>query len=206
MGVRLEVKISAALLFLALKFAAAAPLTGLERQRLIAHMQMTESWLADEVKGLSNEQLHFHPAPGAWSILEVVEHLVISEPIYWQDFQRAMKMPPSSSKSNAGDDDILWYGIDRTRREKAIPSEDVKGQLQDLSAGLKAFRELRATILRYVSATKDDLRSRIVPRQGCDAYQWLLLITSHCQRHILQIREIKSSPGFPKARPASAEP
>lgn len=201
---RIRPKISAGVLFLAVNFAAAAPLSELERQRLVAHMQMTESWLADEVAGLSEEQLRFHPARGAWSILEVVEHLVISEPIYWQDFQRAMKTPPSRFKSNAGDDDILWYGIDRTRREKAIPSEDVKGQLQDLSAGLKALRELRAEMLRYVRSTSDDLRSRIVPRQGCDAYQWLLLITSHCQRHILQIREIKSNPGFPKnQRPAA---
>ncbi|MGQ9634647.1 MAG: DinB family protein [Bryobacteraceae bacterium] len=203
---RIGLKTSAGVLFLVVNFAAAAPLSELERQRLVAHMQMTESWLADEVAGLSKEQLRFHPARGAWSILEVVEHLVISEPIYWQDFQRAMKTPPSRFKSNAGDDDILWYGIDRTRREKAIPSEDVKGQLQDLSAGLKALRELRAAMLRYVRSTRDDLRSRIVPRQGCDAYQWLLLITSHCQRHILQIREIKSNPGFPKNQLPAARP
>jgi integrase len=35
-------------------------------------------------------------------------------------------------------------------------------------------------------------------RQGCDAYQWALLISTHEQRHILQIREIKSDPKFPK--------
>jgi hypothetical protein len=31
-----------------------------------------------------------------------------------------------------------------------------------------------------------------------DAFQWLLLISTHGQRHILQIREIKAAPGFPK--------
>jgi hypothetical protein len=37
-----------------------------------------------------------------------------------------------------------------------------------------------------------------VRRQQCDAYQWALLISTHEQRHILQIREIKADPRFPK--------
>jgi hypothetical protein len=37
-----------------------------------------------------------------------------------------------------------------------------------------------------------------VPRQGSDAYQWALLISTHEQRHILQIREIKRDPRFPR--------
>jgi hypothetical protein len=187
-----------ALFSLALKPAVGAPMTNLERQRLLAHLQMTQSWLADEVAGLTPEQVNFHPASGAWSILEVIEHLVIAEPIYWQDFQRAMKSPPDGRKSNAGDDDILWYGIDRTRRERAIPSEDVQGRLKDVATGLAAFRKLREKIQEYVRTSQEDLRAHIVPRQGCDAYQWLLLITAHSQRHILQIREIKANPRFPK--------
>ena len=31
-----------------------------------------------------------------------------------------------------------------------------------------------------------------------DLYQWLLMISTHAQRHILQIREIKAHPGYPK--------
>ena len=41
--------------------AAAPPITELERQRLVAHMQMTASWLEDEVSGLSAEQVAFRP-------------------------------------------------------------------------------------------------------------------------------------------------
>ena len=52
-------------------------------------------------------------------------------------------------------------------------------------------------MLNYVKTTKDDLRNRTVERQGCDAYQWALLISTHEQRHILQIREIKADPKFP---------
>ena len=174
----------------------AAPLTEQERQRLIAHLNMTEGWLADELAGLSPAQLTFRRAPGTWTILEVVDHLLVVGPIYWQDLQDALR-GPGGQKSAASDADILWYGIDRSNRETAIPSEVPKG-LKDLSAGLEAHRKLHARLVEYVRTTKDDLRGHIVKRQSCDAYQWALLISTHEQRHILQIREIKSDARFPK--------
>jgi hypothetical protein len=175
--------------------ASAAPLTELERQRLVAHLEMTSGWLADEVAGLSPAQLSFRLAPDAWTILEVVDHLVVVGPIYWRDLQNALK-GPVGRKSFMTDADILWYGIDRTYREKAIPTEIPKG-LNDLQTGLAAHRKLSAQLLQYIKTTEDDLRSHIVERQDCDAYQWALLISTHQQRHILQIREIKADPRFP---------
>ena len=185
---------------LAVGSAPAASLDALERQRLVAHLEMTESWLIDEVSGLSPAQLQFRPAPGAWSIMQVVDHLVVAEPIYWQDLRKAMQAPPSSQKRSGTDADVLWYGIDRTQRQKAIAAEEPKGQMRDLKAGLDAFRKLRAQMLKYARTTDDDLRGHVVERERSDAYQWLLLISTHAQRHILQIREIKAGPKFP-ARP-----
>jgi hypothetical protein len=176
--------------------AVAAPLTARERQRLIAHLDMTASWLADEVSSLSPGQLAFRRTPESWTIMEVIDHLLVVGPIYWQDLQSALKTP-GGRKSPATDADILWYGIDRTNREKAIPSEVPKG-LRDLQSGLDAHRKLHARLVQYVRTTEDDLRGHIVERQGCDAYQWALLISTHEQRHILQIREIKADPNFPK--------
>ena len=180
-----------------LAFARAAPMTALERQHLVAHLEMTGSWLPDEVSGLSPAQLRFRPAPGAWNILQVVEHLIIADPIYWRQFHEAMKMDAGRSKPIGTDEGILWYGIDRTRREKAIPSEDAKGQLREVRPALDALAKLHAEMLEYVRKTDDDLRGHYVERQGSDAYQWLLLISTHEQRHILQIREIKANPNFP---------
>ena len=154
--------------------------------------------MPDDVSGLSPAQLHFRPAPGVWDILEVAEHPSVASPIYWRQFHEAMKRPADSFTPAAADEDILWYGIDRTRREKAVPSEDAKGQLRDLHLALDSLRGLHAEMLEYAKTTDDDLRSHYVERQRSDAYQWLLLISSHGQRHILQIREIKANPRSPK--------
>jgi hypothetical protein len=190
--------IAATLMFAFDGCAQTASLTPLERQRLVAHLEMTGSWLADEVSGLSLAQLQFRPAPEAWSILEVVEHLTVAGPIYWRQLHEAMKAPPRSQSQPARDTDVLWYGIDRTQRQKAVPSEQPKGRLDDLKTGLDALRKLHAEMLQYARSTAEDLRSHVVEREGSDAYQWLLLISTHEQRHILQIREIKADRNFPK--------
>ena len=174
---------------------AAASMTDRERQRLIAHLEMTASWLIDEVAGLSPRQLAFRRAAGGWTILEVVDHLVVVGDIYWNDLQRAVKTNAEGT-SRMTDGDILWYGIDRTNRETAIPPEMPKG-LRELRPGLDTYRKQHERLLQYVRTTQDDLRQRYVERQRCDAYQWALLISTHEQRHILQIREITADRGFP---------
>lgn len=184
-------------LTLAAVVSSAEPLTPLERQRLAAHMEMTARWLDDQVSGLSPAQLAFRPTPTAWSILDVVDHLVVVGPIYWKNLQNAT--PVSIGRVGMMNDaDVLWYGIDRTDREIALQTEEPSQRLQDLQGGLNAYRAQHAELLQYVRTTKDDLRGRLVERQNCDAYQWALLISTHEQRHIQQIREIKANPKFPR--------
>ncbi len=64
---------------------------------------------------------------------------------------------------------------------------------------LAAFRKLRATMHEYAQGTSEDLRSRKLLEGNMDVYQWFLMISTHSQRHILQIREIKAAAGFPKS-------
>ena len=180
---------------------ASAQLTPVERQRLIAHLEMTAGWLADELDGLSRDQLEYRRAADTWSLLQVLDHLVLVGDIYWQDLQKGAKTPLNGRPLRNDDADILWYGIDRTDREVAIPAEVPKGETHDVAAGLAEYRRQHARLVEYIRTTRDDLRNRYVERQRSDAYQWALLISTHVQRHILQIREIKSAPGFPRRAP-----
>jgi hypothetical protein len=184
--------------FVAVGTAKAAPMSPLERQHLVAHLEMTAAWLADELNGLTSAQASYRRQPEAWTIAETLEHLVVVAPIYWQDLQSALKQPPGARRSAMSDADVLWYGIDRTNREQAIAGERPGGQPRDLKTGLEAYRKHHDRLLQYIKTTDDDLREHVVQRQTCDAYQWALLISTHEQRHILQIREIKTAPGFPK--------
>jgi hypothetical protein len=175
-------------------------MTQRDRERLIAHLQMTGSWLPDEVAHLSQTQLDYRATPDKWTIAEVVQHLVIAEPIYWKLLQTGVHRPLAAGfKSRATDADVLWYGIDRTRRQKTSTDEDPRGQTIQISEALAKFAQLHDTMLEYAKTTNDDLRGHDVREWNVDAYQWFLEISTHAQRHILQIREIKADPGFPKS-------
>src|SRR5688500_59001 len=121
--------------------AQAGELSSIDRQRLVAHLEMTSSWLIDEVSGLSRAQLEFRPAPGAWTISETLEHVVMVGQIYWDDLQKAVKSPPGGGIVANRDVDILWYGIDRTHREAAIATETPRQGVRDLSTALAAYRK-----------------------------------------------------------------
>ena len=178
--------------------AVAGPLTAMERQRLVAHLEMTERWLVDEVSALSAAQLDFRASATTWSVRDVLDHLIVVGTIYWDDLQAALNSATTERRTLSSDADILWYGIDRTNRETALPPERPQGRAQDLRAALKTFRSDHARLADFVRTTTQDLRSRVVDRQQCDAYQWALLISTHEQRHILQIRELKAHPNFPR--------
>jgi hypothetical protein len=188
----------AALAAVTIAAAPAGPMTKGERQRLIAHFEMTERWLSDEVAGLTPAQSKFQPEPGSWSVLNVLDHLVVAEPHYWKTLLDSMKTEPATEKGDVTDDMILWYGIDRTNRARTAEAREPKGQHPDLPSALEVFRKLRATMLEYARTTDKDLRAYRYLNSKTDLYQWFLMISAHSQRHILQIREIKRNPKFPK--------
>jgi hypothetical protein len=142
-----------------------APMTQRDRENLVSHLQMTESWLVDEVSGLSPAQLNFRMAPGKWTVAEVVEHLVIADPTYWELFQDGMKQPPKHLEKQATDADVLWYGINRTEHQKTEPRKDPKGQAIDIRPALDSFRKLHSMMLDYARTT-DQIFAAILFRIG----------------------------------------
>jgi hypothetical protein len=185
-------------IFLFAVAAFANTITQEEREHLVAHLEMTQSWLTDEVSPLSAAQLTYRPAPDRWTVAETVQHLVVSEANYWRYLQNGLKAPPKKLAEQATDADILWYGIDRTRHEKTSADQNPKDQHIDVAAAMKSFLAMHAQLLDIARTSNEDLRAHAVQEWGVDAYQCILEISTHEQRHILQVREIKASPGFPK--------
>jgi uncharacterized damage-inducible protein DinB len=179
--------------------AVAGPMTPGERQRLVAHLEMTEAWLDSEVSGLSDAQRTFRMTPNSWSVEEVVMHLAIAEPQYWNDFKTSLAKPAQADfKPQATDAGMLWYGIDRTQRTTTGEARVPRGQFPDLKSALASFKKLRVEMMKTAKESPDDLRARPYLTASQDLYQWFLMISTHSQRHILQIREVKAHKGFPK--------
>ncbi len=61
-----------------------------------------------------------------------------------------------------------------------------------MKESLAAFRTLRKTMLDTARTSQDDYRGHQLVGGNMDVYQWFLMISTHSQRHILQIREMKA--------------
>jgi DinB superfamily len=181
--------------------AKAAGMTDEDREHLLVHFQMTGSMLAEEVRGLSPAQLEYRSAPDRWTIRECVSHLAVAEPDYWRELNDAVKKSPdmAGKKSSNSDADIMWYGIDRVVHTKTGGGHEKVDTYKNLGEAMAKFQALRATMIDYIKTTNDDLRAHSFGKNNpIDSWQWMLEISTHAERHIQQIREIKADPGFPK--------
>jgi len=181
----------------------AAPMSDADREHLLVHFEMTTQMVAEQVRGLSPAQLEYKASPDRWSIREVVSHLAVAEPDYWREIQKALKAAPdmATRKSSATDADIMWYGIDRVVHTKTGGGHEKVDTYKDLGEALGKFQALRATMIEYINTTQDDMRAHSFGDGGpevIDCWQWMLEISTHSERHIQQIREIKNDPNFPK--------
>ncbi len=173
----------AALVLLGCAQAAAAQITQTERERLVAHLEMTSAWFLDEVSSLSPAQLDFKPSPRSWSIRQVIDHLVVVGQIYWDDLQKALKTPMRDRAPASGDAEILLVrhrpelSRDRTRagesaRSTAGPPDRAR-HLQEASRPAARIREddhrrsqetlRRASALGRLSVGPADLDPRAAP-------------------------------------------
>jgi hypothetical protein len=188
-------------LMLTMRLFAAPPMSDTDREHLLVHFQMTTQMVAEQVRGLSAAQMEYKASPDRWSIREVVSHLAVAEPDYWRDLQKALKAAPDmkDKKAQATDADIMWYGIDRVVHQKTGGGHEKVDTYKDLGEALGKFQALRSTMIEYINSTSDDMRAHSFGDQEViDCWQWMLEISTHAERHIQQIREIKNEANFPK--------
>ena len=101
-----------------------------------------------------------------------------------------------------GKDELILKAIpDRTKKVQAPEPIQPKQRLGSRDKVMAAYKERREQTLDYAQKTTDDLRSRIgdSPLGPLDAYQWLLFVAAHNERHLGQIREVKADANFPKS-------
>jgi hypothetical protein len=181
---------------------AATGMTNEDREHLLVHFQMTTQMVAEQVRGLSPAQLEYRASPDRWTIRECISHLAVAEPDYWRDLTAAVKAEPNmkEKKSAVTDADIMWYGIDRVVHTKTGGGHEKVETYKNMGEALAKFQALRATMIDYIKSTSDDLRAHSFGQQErIDCWQWMLEISTHAERHIQQIREIKNDPNFPKS-------
>ena len=105
----------------------------------------------------------------------------------------------AAAKAELGDEAFLKSIRSRDKKAKAPEQITPKKTFANTATALAAFKERRDNTISYVETNEDqDLRQKIVPNSKMDAYQMLLMLAAHAERHCEQIAEVKASAGYPK--------
>lgn len=177
-----------------------------EDERRIAVTEMTNSHdhLMIALHGLSETQLNYKMTPESWSIAECVEHIAISEETFAGMLQQLLLTeadPANREKVKISDTGLIAMLVDRTTKVKTQKPFEPTGKYGSHEATLMAFKAKRAENITFVKESNADFRNRVqeFPFGTVDAYQVLLFMSAHSERHVRQIEEIKYSTDFPKS-------
>lgn len=184
------------------------PLTEAERAFLVSHLERTQSVFDAAVKGVSDAQSKFKEGPDRWSILEIAEHIAATEDfLFGYATGTVLKSPTNpelqartAEQIKAADEGILGAVVDRSKKAQAPEPAKPAGRYATLAEATSAVHEKRAKVIEYAKTTQDGLRAHGAAGPGgqvADAYQYILILAAHTERHVLQMNEVKAAAGYP---------
>ena len=176
--------------------------TQAERDKAVQYLKQTRDGVVAAVQGLSDAQMKFKAAPERWSVAETLEHIAKSEDFIFQNTSvNVMKAPaPPADRDTAKIDGIVLAILpDRSRKAQA-PEPLVPSSQWTPAETLDHFLKARTKTIAFVESTQG-LRDHAFDSpigQKLDAYEWVLFIAAHSDRHTKQIQEVKADANFPK--------
>lgn len=155
------------------------------------------------VTGLSAAQETFRPAADRWSIAEIVEHVALVNRnflrLVTQLHQQALAQGAGPAPPIAQPQLLAVADPHRERRveapERVLPQggQAVADSLRSMEETGRGFREIQPQ-LEAIDLTGATFAHRL---GELNAIQWMVLLGEHQTRHLDQIAEVKSSPGYP---------
>jgi hypothetical protein len=181
----------------------AQELTQAEKDKTLQYLESTKQDVLDATKGLSAAQWNFKPAPDRWSIAECMEHIAAAEDFIRDNIANGvMKAPAAPGRDVVAIDAAIIENIP-ARKNKVQAPEPLKptNRFGSPEGSIKHFVESRATTEEFLKTTPG-LRDHAADSPAgtkWDAYEFILLIAAHSERHTNQIKEVKADPNYPKS-------
>ncbi len=157
--------------------------------------------MLEATKGLSAAQWNFKAAPDKWSVAECMEHIAAAEDfIRGMIVEKVMTAPAAPDRDTAKiDAGVLAMIPDRSVKAQAPEPIKPTNRYSSPEGSIKHFVESRVTTEDFLKKTSE-LRAHAVDSplgSKLDAYEWVLFIAAHSERHTKQILEVKANENFP---------
>jgi len=140
------------------------------------------------------------PDTNCWSILQIAEHLGMTERGMFGRLEVAEVK--TTGPDYAADEKISHIGRDRTGKRNAPERVHPTGKFTSVKDALANFQQARQDTIDFAQTNTEDLRKKKVihPLGEMDGHQLLLLMSSHAERHAAQVEEVKLGPAYQAAQ------
>jgi len=169
------------------------PMNSRDKSIFLAALLLGRSQFMDSLSCLSDEAVRRRPAPKSWSILECLEHVVVTEREFLHSIQTAEPLAaPRVNKLR--ESAILAYGINRDQAVQAPEELWPTGRFASLAEAVQAFLECRAATVNFVRNCDQNLmamQTRHSMMGSMSAHEMLLMVSCHADRHRCQIFAVR---------------
>jgi hypothetical protein len=186
--------------------ASAQQLSDADKAKALELLESSKKDVLDAVKDLSPAQWNFKAAPEKWSIAECMEHIAAAEDyIRGMITEKIMQAPAVPGRDVEKIDAAIIASVpDRTNKVQAPEPLRPTNRFGSPQGSIDHFLKTRAETEEFLKRTPglrdhavDSPRGPDAPKW--DAYEFILLIGAHSERHTNQIKEVKADPNFPKS-------
>jgi len=171
---------------------------------ILAANERAQARFKAAVSNLSEAQAKFRPDENQWTIAEIVEHVSIVNDGFLRLTHKLLKEAESAPRPPKPDLNLGHTSLDENGRqrgpiqapERVRPQGDAR--IEDSLAKIRTSLDGLAEIRSRLEAV--DLSEQMFPHPALgpiNAYQWLVLLGEHEDRHHGQIERLKATAGFP---------
>jgi len=186
-------------------YAADAHMTTEERAKVLHWLEESSQEFHTAIEGVSEVQWKWKPEPERWSVGETAEHIVLAEAMLFDNVKKAVSSPanPAWAEQTKGKTEFIVQVMAPRLGKAQAPEPIVPRNGMTLAQVKERFEQQRAEIVKFASETDAPLKEHTVvhpfPVFGTlNAYQWLIYVPLHTERHDKQIAEVKATAGYPK--------
>lgn len=165
-----------------------------QRNALLPLLRASREAFLSSFAGISENEAYVRPGQDRWSILDCVEHICASETRLFS----LLSGPRRPRQDGAPNREELFLAVAANRGRKLESPETGRpnGRFATLAEARARFEAVRASVISFVEQNQEDLRATEVTHPHAvagdvSAYELVILIARHAERHIAQIDEIK---------------
>src|SRR5215469_8501892 len=160
---------------------------------VIDALKASHRHLEAATEGLSDSEALRKPSAEAWSVIDCIEHLCITEGFALRRL-RAAEIAPETRTNPEKEAEQAAQVENRAVKIQGPPIAMPKGQFATLAAALAELAATRNRAIEFVKACPNLTAIRVThPVFGeLTGREAALLIAGHCRRHSAQIAEIRA--------------